>query len=490
MKIIKNIFCIALVCMLGSCTGDLAELNVDPNKSPTANPEEVLTASIGYMSYVVDAQYNRRSQLWGQYWTWGPGVAIGNVERYISAGNDYNNGWARMYSNALRDLKFVAESDSKAHAGVSKILQAYIFQGLVDHFGDVPFSEALSGEPENGGILSPSYDDDADIYAQLIPMIDDGLADFVGLPQGPQGSDNAYILLPEDLIFGGDLSKWIKFANSLKLRILMRQSMNADVSTEVRALIAAGNFMEFPGDAAEVAFDGAVGDENPMYAYFERSLGNYFLASNTSMDYLIETNDPRLGAFYIPNSSGNFVSIKQGSVDDQPFTASPSDFSQGSAVTYNNDNPVILMSDWEVSFLRAEAAVRFGTADDATDQFTKALIQNFEYVGAGGDDPVSFATSLGFDSSSDADKVKTIAIQKWVSMNGLQEDEAWIETRRFDTDDNKIFSGVNGIFDTPAISVMPEGTHPSIWLYPQSEISLNPNSPAQRDLMGRVFWDN
>ncbi len=479
MKIIKNIFCIALVCMLGSCTGDLAELNVDPNKSPTANPEEVLTASIGYMSYVVDAQYNRRSQLWGQYWTWGPGVAIGNVERYISAGNDYNNGWARMYSNALRDLKFVAESDSKAHAGVSKILQAYIFQGLVDHFGDVPFSEALSGEPENGGILSPSYDDDADIYAQLIPMIDGGLDDLAGLSDG---------LGAEDLLYGGDITKWTKFANSLKLRILMRQSMNSDVSAQVTSLIAAGNFIEGPADAAEVAFDGAVGDENPMYAYFERSLGNYFLASNTSMDYLRETNDPRLGAFYIPNSSGNFVSINQGSVDDQPFTASPSDFSQGSAVTYNNDNPVILMSDWEVSFLRAEAAVRFGTADDANSLFESALTQNFNYVGAV--DTVGFVASLDFAGSSDADKVKTIAIQKWVSMNGLQEDEGWIETRRFDTDGNKIFSGVNGVFDTPAISVMPEGTHPSIWLYPQSEISLNPNSPAQRDLMGRVFWDN
>lgn len=479
MKIIKNIFCIALVCMLGSCTGDLAELNVDPNKSPTANPEEVLTASIGYMSYVVDAQYNRRSQVWGQYWTWGPGVAIGNIERYISAGNDYDNGWARMYSNALRDLKFVAESDSKAHAGVAKILQAYIFQGLVDHFGDVPFSEALRGEPENGSILSPSYDDDAAIYAQLIPMINDGLADIDGLVDG---------LGSEDLLYGGNLANWRKFANSLKLRILMRQSMNADVSTEVKALIAAGNFIDGPSSAAAVAFDGAVGDENPMYAYFERSLGNYFLASNTSMDFLIATNDPRLSAFYVPNSSGNFVSIQQGSVDDQPFTASPSDFSQGSELTYNNDNEVILMSDWEVSFLRAEAAVRFGTTDDATVLFNNALAQNFSYVGA--TDSTGFVTSLNFAGSSTGDQIKTIAIQKWVSMNGLQEDEAWIETRRFDTDNNKIFSGVDGIFDTPAISVMSEGTHPSIWLYPQSEISLNANSPAQRDLMGRVFWDN
>ena len=86
------------------------------------------------------------------------------------------------------------------------------------------------------------------------------------------------------------------------------------------------------------------------------------------------------------------------------------------------------------------------------------------------------------------EKLNIIGIQKWISLNGTQEDEGWIETRRFDRPGNRIFT--EGIFQTPPLSILPAGTFPASWLYPASERSLNPNTPAQRSITDRLFWDN
>lgn len=474
LKFIIGLFVAMMV--MESCSDGLSDLNVNPDKSPNANPEEVLTSSMGYISYVLDAELNRRSFVWAQYWTWGPGVAIGNIERYVSDGSDYNIIWIRLYANALTDLKFVANSNSAAHAGAAKILQGYVYQSLVDHFGDVPFSEALSGELSDGSNFAPKFDDDQEIYSQLIPLIDEGIELLSGASE-PMGS--------EDLMYDGDTDKWIKFANSLKLRILMRQSGVVDVAEDVRNLVSSGSFIESAQDIAEIRFEGSTGDENPMFARMESGVSNFYVGSNTSMDYLADNSDPRLEALYgLAVNSGTLVGIHQGSIDDEPFTASVDDYSQMTSTLYRNDAPVILMSDWEVWFLRAEAALKFGTSDDDASAFENAVAANFEYLGVANGQ--QFASSL--DYSNSGSKIDMIAVQKWISMNGLQEDEGWIETRRFDTEANPIFS--RDIFVKPTLSVLADNQHPSIWLYPANELSLNPNAPAQRDLLQKVFWDN
>jgi len=99
--------------------------------------------------------------------------------------------------------------------------------------------------------------------------------------------------------------------------------------------------------------------------------------------------------------------------------------------------------------------------------------------------------TLNYNNASASDKIKLIAIQKWISMNGTQEDEAWIESRRMNTSSNSMFYDVaEGVFKKPLVSVLGDGVHPSIWLYPQTEMSLNGSAPAQRKLTERVFWDN
>ena len=198
-----------------SCEDSITELNVNPNQFITAHDAQVLTGVLGSLGYIVDVDLNYRSQLWAQYYTWGLGVALGNAERFVAEPYYYNGYWQRAYANCLADLKFLSKSESNAYRGVGGVLEAYIYQGLVDHFGDIPYTEAVLGELEDGGIISPKYDEAADVYADLVIKLDESIS----LLEKP---DNTIGM--EDLIYKGDLINWIRFANTLKLRILMRTS--------------------------------------------------------------------------------------------------------------------------------------------------------------------------------------------------------------------------------------------------------------------------
>lgn len=479
MKSIFKYSFVVLAFLISSCDG-LPDVNIDPNNSTTARPQEVLTAAQGYTGWVVDSRFNRLAFLWGQYWTWGPGVSLGNDARFVAEPDDHDNLWARAYSNALADLKFLADTGSPAYAGVAKIMQAHIYQNLVDHFGDIPFSEALKGEIADGSILNPTYDNAQTIYTQLISLVDEGIAEV--------GKGAADAIHGEDLVFGGDLQKWISYGNSLKLRILMRQSGTADVAAQVRELVAQNNFIDSQDKIADIAFAGTAGDENPMYAGMEQGIGNFYIASNASLNVLRNLNDPRIDALYAPAPNlGTIHGIDQGSINLEGFTSVREDYSQGTAVTYGPAVSTILMSNWETWFLRAEAAARFGTADDDAVAFANAIRAHFDYLGVAGAD--DYIASLGFGGSLN-DKIADIAVQKWISFNGLQEDEGWVEARRLDTPDNRIFTGEGGIWQTPTSSALPDRIFPSSFLYPESEQSFNPNAPGQRVITDRIFWDD
>ena len=473
---------ITLTFWLVSCN-NLSEFNIDPNNSASARPQEVLTSALGYITWVIDAQYNDNAFLWGQYWTWGTGVSLGDDARYIQLANTGNQAWARSYSDALADIKFLKEVDNDGYNGIAKTLEVLVYQYLVDHFGDIPYSQAIQGAIKDGSILAPAYDDDAAIYPQLVTTLDEAIADLTAA----QGNSTIAIGT-EDLIYSGDLSSWIKFANSLKLRVLMRMSDVNDVAAQVRATVDFGQFIETADEIAEVPFTGASGSENPMYALEESGIGLFYKAASTVTDVMDATTDPRKFFFYDPavNFPGMIKSADQNQIALDFGAVSP-DWSDPSAITYGPGVSTIFMSNWETWFLRAEAAVKFGTSDNASAAFANAVTANFDYIGAPG--AAEFIPGLGFEAATDQEKINILAVQKWISMTGLQEAEGWIEARRFDTPTNPVFSGPNGVYQTPLQSSLPDNVFPNRWLYPESEQTLNPNSPNQVAVTDKVFWD-
>jgi len=481
-----NIFLTLLLTLGLSCSDSLEEVNIDPNTFPSAGDAQILSSAIGFMGYIVESDLNySESFLWSQYYTWGIGVSIGNEERYVSVAGDFNNYWFRAYVNTLADLNYITKnSSSAAYRGIANILKAYLFQGLVDHFGDIPFTEALSGAIEDGSILTPNYDSaETVIYPALVTILDDALSDLALAVAGTVGED--------DFIFEGDIAKWLKFANSLKLRVLMRTSETNPQGAAIQTLINSGTFIETVADMPFIPFSGATGDQNPMFARAENGVGMFYFASNASLNLLESLDDPRAEVLYTKATTGTFAGslhgIDQGTIDNEPFTAPDSDYSLASEYSYSSTKPVILMSPWEVWFLRAEADARYSTSDDAGTAFSTAIDLNFGYMEVG--DASSYVGTLNFTGATTLDdQLDMIGIQKWISLNGTQEDEGWIESRRFDRPASRLFT--DGIFQTPPLSVLTSGTYPSSWLYPDSERSFNPNALPQKNITDAIFWDN
>lgn len=482
-----NIFLILLLTLGVSCNDSLEEVNIDPNTFPSAGDAQVLSSAIGFMGYIVESDLNySESFLWSQYYTWGIGVSIGNEERFVSAPGDFNGYWQRAYANSLTDLNSITKnSKSAAYRGAANVLKVYLFQGLVDHFGDIPYTEAISGAIEDGSNLTPNFDSaETIIYPGLVTLLDEALADLALAEAGQIGED--------DFIYGGDTDKWIKFANSLKLRILMRTSEVSPQGSAIQTLISTGTFIESVDDMPFVPFSGKSGDQNPMYARAEFGVGMFYFASNASLNLLASLSDPRADVLYTKATTGTFEGslrgIDQGTIDDEPFTAPDTDYSMASEYAYSATKPAILMSPWEVWFLRAEADARYSTSDDAETAFSSAIDLNFTYMGIAAD-ASAYISSLNYAGASTLDaQLDLIGIQKWISLNGTQEDEGWIESRRFDRPASRIFT--DGIFQTPPSSVLSDGTFPSSWLYPESERSFNPNALPQKEITDAIFWDN
>lgn len=493
MKLLKYIIPVFLgVFTFSSCDEALTDINKDPNQSSSANPAATFTAAQGYYAIAIEAYFNENDALFAQYVAGGPGVALIDEERYFLLNQDFNLEWSNSYNQALSDLSFTIEKGNPALSAAADVLSVHIWQNLVDHFGDIPYTEALKGDFSKGGITTPAYDDAKTIYNDLLARLDVSIETLTEILA--EGEEAEAVIGDEDLIYGGDIEKWIRFANSLKLKVLMRQSItDPSVGPQVIELISSGIFIEEESQIVLVPFGGATSQQyNPMFARREAGVGQFYVASESTVDIMEELSDPRLEILYDPAAKTNtIVGLKQGNVENVVPSPARADYSFPSAAAYAEDNDVILMSHWEAYFLRAEAAMRFATADDEKAMFDAAVTASFDYLGAEGVDTYLVESANYNPGATTQAKSDMIGVQKWISMNGLQEFEGYIESRRFDTPESKIFfDPTSGILVRPTRSTLPEGQHPTIRLYPQTEVSFNPNTPSGRAITDKVFWDN
>ena len=195
------------------------------------------------------------------------------------------------------------------YAAIAKIMKAYIFQNLVDIWGDVPYTEAFQTDKGN---LKPKYDKQQAIYEDLVTQLDAAMT----LIQSAPADANA-LTSSSDIMFSGDMGLWLKFANTLKLRILIHQSDMAGRTTYITGAIATTANIGYLG-AGESALVNpgylvSTGKMNPFYETFYNAAGSsqsdgitYYTAGSDAVDFMNTTNDPRLGKFYLPNSSNTY----------------------------------------------------------------------------------------------------------------------------------------------------------------------------------------
>jgi hypothetical protein len=394
-----------------------------------------------------------------------------------------NAGWRDLYAQSLKDFDFLLKSGEPRYIGVAKISSAYIYQLLVDLYGDIPFEEALKG---NEGIISPKYNTEEEVYNSLIPMIDEGVRNLDSVSPSPS------IIFKElgskDLYYGGDLALWKKFANTLKLKILIRSGKYADALTLLNSGVS---FISSSSDEFKFRFYETTKNVNPIYNNFVNTTsGNYYVATKSSINLLSSLSDNRIRKIYIAGTAGD-SGVYSGNVNVDivayPAGGQNTRFSRpNTTYVYGAMIPVFLLSSWESNFLQAETKIRNG--QDGTTELLNAITANFAYYGLSVAQASTYMSSLGFDPTASVDnQINILAIQKWIAMNGLQMTEGWLETLRFDRPGNHIF---NDIFTSPTNNSLGNGVYPSSYVYPSSEINSNPNVPRDRVVTDKRFWDN
>jgi len=476
MKSFKNILTFFILVTLVSCTKDFQEINTNPNAPVDVQPELLLRKVL--FDYQEQMSYEGfvAGNLLGQYFT---AIDFNLFDRHSLTEPQFGgNPWDILYVN-LRDNEIIldkARSNEtfKVYEGPALILKAYMTAALTDIYGDVPYSEALNGKEEN---ITPAYDSQEDIYTGQ-----DGILQNLDLALTALRDYNGSIPLDGDIIYNGDLSKWIQLANSLKIKYLMRISDKVNVSDELQAIYAEENFIQTNADNAIYNFTNGQ-PNNFRMANLRDGDFNLFIMSLTMDEILHELNDPRMNVFFRP--TGNDANTFQGFLngpDASQTSISVADYSLSGTIFRENTGQLDAnyMTAWETHFWLAEAALKGYISADAKTLYEQGVILAFEYWQT--EMPIDYLTSGS--AAFGSNPFKQIITQKWLAniVNGY---EGWIEYRRTGFPELKTISAS---LNNDMIPVrMP---------YPTSEDALNNSNFSQaasntngNSVNSSVWWD-
>jgi len=395
----KNIFkkligiSFVVLFLFGGCTKDFDQMNITPNQPSEVPPQYLLTdAEKNLVAFMWDEWWNGRfGNLYSQFWSQ---TSYTDESRYSPRDGVLNNYWTYFYAgrdvvpdgtlngggmeDLQRIIKLNTDEETKVKASasgpnmnqiaVARILKVWMFQILTDAWGYIPYSQALQGA-ENS---SPVYDSQESIYHALITEITDAQAQI----------DVAAGSILGDIIYGGDMAKWKKFANSIKMRIAIRMSNDnvdkAGATTAISDAFAAGAFTSIDDNAA-FFFLGGVPSNNPLNE--NQKTRQDFAVSKTLIDFLKLKNDPRL-PFYANGTVNDpfaYVGFPYGMDNGEATALSTTDHSMPGNIVYAPTAPAFYMLYDEVEFILAEACVRLGLNGIAKDHYEAGIKASMNY---------------------------------------------------------------------------------------------------------------
>lgn len=477
-----------------SCKDGL-DINTSPNNPGTSTPAFTLPTAQALMAYAISLDLGILAGFEAQYWTQAPQAGQYQVfDKYNYTGTSTRNGWTNLYSGGLQDFSFVRnqglEDGAPNYAAIADILSAYSFQVASDMWGDIPLSEALQGKEGN---LNPVYDPATQVYDDLIVMIDRGLSNIDIRPTAISPGTS-------DLMLGGDMAAWRRFANTLKLRIYLRQASArpAVAQAGIQAMYAAGDDFLSGSENVGLAYGGVVGNENPYYSgdLSPNSIlnGVNTVASESVLLRLGGNGDTRVNYFYnTPANGGGHVGLPQGEGTDQgtPLTGPIQNFSIPGTGPAGAASPVQFITGYESLFLQAEAVQRGWGTGSAKALYDEGVQAAFTFAGAGDasghlgvGNPYEFgqANNTGPINPGSSAELADIHYQKWIAMNASQNVEGWAEFRRTNVPSDLPIS-VGGTGASIGTSRFPQKA-----LYPTTEVSNNPNTPAVGNIGDPIWW--
>ncbi|MGO4913231.1 SusD/RagB family nutrient-binding outer membrane lipoprotein [Leeuwenhoekiella sp. W20_SRS_FM14] len=478
----KNTLYKILILSLGlftACTADFEEKNTNPNAPVTVQPSLLLRQVIYDFGEQMSYEGFAAGDLLAQHRT---ALDFNLFDRHaLKSPQLGGNPWPIFYTN-LRDNELLlkqAQSNEtfKVYEGPALILKAYMAQGLTDLFGDVPYFEAFNGI--DGTVTAP-YDAQEDIY-----LAEGGILD--NLDKGILAL-NAYtgaVALEGDLLFSGNLDKWVLFANSLKLKALMRISSKEDVASQIEAIFSEGNYIMTNADNATFDFTNSA-PNSFRFAQLRAGDFNNFVLSETMEEILTDLNDDRIEVFFRPfanSTTGTFNGLING-INASQTSIEPANYSRAGTLFRENTSELNanFMTSWETQFILAEAAAKNYITADAATLYNTGVQQAFEYWLT--DLPADYLTGPAAYNAAGTTPLQQISTQKWIAniINGY---EGWVEWRRTGFPTFK-----------PVAASLNDGLIPVRMPYPAEEEALNAdnyNSAAQatngNSLDVAVWWD-
>ncbi len=469
-------FILTSLLVFTSCETDL-DINKDPDLlSPDQVPMSAeLPAAITGIGGATGSYLALAGGFWSQYWTQS---AIANQYKVI---DDYtltsSNGlvtgfWFAMY-DALTDVKNVkanalAESNWNYYL-IATTLEVHASQILVDIYGSIPYTES-----NNPAILNPKFEEASVVYDKMVADLTEAL--------GKNFSESPIENLPgsTDLIFAGDMDKWKQFANTLLLKLYMRQSAVRPTVAQngITALLNSG--AEFlTSDAAITQFVDEDSRSNPLFESDRRQLNvaTNLRASQTLGGYLSSNSDPRLAKFY----NGTTFQV-QGNFDDGSSNAS--------VVILSATDAVYFISKAESLFLQAEADVRYGSGLNAKSLYDQAVQASFTQWGVPTGTLITGA--YAYPNSTASANLTAILTQKWISGFPGNGYEAFFEHNRTGIPKKSAVAQTNASYVAGEFAYSVEGKtggkFPRRFEYPQTELQRNSNAPATIIPLTEPVW--
>lgn len=494
-----------LALLIASCKKGTFDINnSNPNTPSGVSPQLVLSAALAGSAQNAPQGGNADfANYYMGYWAvsgdYSPSAAL---LQYNLNTDFFSANWDNTYTTLANYQKIIDVSagnpKERYFTAISLVMMAYHYQMLVDLYNNVPYSASLGG---NNGNFYPAYDNGSAIYQSLVNRLDSAVNLIKSAPA------DADVPASYDIMFGkgtttsnwlsrGGAGLWVRFANTLKLRILLNLSQTSGGPAYIQSHLAgltANDFLKAGEDAGiNPGYSNASDNQqSPQWHDLASSptgtpsFGNVYNRANTyAVNFYKSTNDPRLALFYAPNSSG----VIKGRAFGSTSLEHNSDISGiGPGIVKSPTQDAIVLSAAESLFLQAEAYQRGYLTGDAQATYQQAVTESFRLLGV----PSYTSAAAAYYGQNDArvnwsqatDKVALIVTQAWAAYNAIDPYEAWNNWRRL------------GIPSDVPVSIYPgtTATHiPYRLLYPASEYSYNAqNVNAQgtiNPLSSKIFW--
>jgi SusD/RagB-like outer membrane lipoprotein len=482
------------------CKKGFLDINTNPNNSTEVGPELILPAALNATAgrLITDrgtSGYPAISGWMGQ-WAVSGSYAVSNTVAFYNYNQttDWGEGlWDDIYNN-LEDYyqvetKAVAQQ-KPFYIGAAKIMISHEFQELVDMYGDVPYLDALQGT----NVIQPKYEDAQTIYEDLVNQIDSGITDI-------KNSGGVGVSASSDIMFSGDVTSWVQFANTLKLRILLRQTEISGragyIQTHINDIKSEGSGFLTTDAAVQPGYINSAGKQNPFWGFNYNTSGtsvnDFWRANQFALNFYDANNDPRSHLVYGPTGAGGYAGNFLGQSTGALVGSASSLFGPG--VLKSVDQPSIIITAAESYFLQAEAVLRGWLSGNAEDLYHAGITASFETYDVPDADNAAATyysqtskPNVFWDNSKTFDyKLNLIIAQKWCAENTITPFEEWCDYRRLP---NLPFN--KSIPLTQSIYAQDPKIVPYRILYPTTEFGSNgPNVPNQAQTAYRtdkLFW--